>query len=326
MDVVRVLAIGRVGMRAEQLALHDFREAQDRVQRRAQLVAHGGEEAGLGEARLLGSSPSLVGVQLRLLELDDQAVLLGLHGKGGERRVVEAAREEQEEALRADREGDERRRAAEPGVREDAARNRDRHEARVDGERDTGRQHGCRRRREQQREQHEGFDRGRVNVDDEGDDGGPGGSAQRLADREAALPAHEMGGGVAVGQEAIDPEERNADGAREHRGPGEHMDRGHPECGDAHDAEGDGHQRRRRRAMALGENPKQFDVEGALPAPGGGELLPNLAHPHRVLPPMRRRRGIALATTLNHLGGNIIHRRNTPVSTPHSATILRQEP
>ena len=73
-------------MRAEELGLHHLREAEDGVERRAQLVAHGREEARLGEVGLLGAAPRLVGVRLGLLQLGDQRVLLGpelQRGDGG---------------------------------------------------------------------------------------------------------------------------------------------------------------------------------------------------------------------------------------------------
>src|SRR3546814_11416808 len=46
--VLRVLAVLRVSERPEEALLHDLRKADDGVQRRAQLVAHVGEEGGLG--------------------------------------------------------------------------------------------------------------------------------------------------------------------------------------------------------------------------------------------------------------------------------------
>ena len=45
LDVGGIFLVDRHRVLAEDLALHHFREAEDRVQRRAQLVAHLGEEA-----------------------------------------------------------------------------------------------------------------------------------------------------------------------------------------------------------------------------------------------------------------------------------------
>ena len=54
MDQPRIVAIARFAERAEQLAIEDLREADHGVERRAQLVAHIGEELRLGAARALG--------------------------------------------------------------------------------------------------------------------------------------------------------------------------------------------------------------------------------------------------------------------------------
>ena len=53
-DVLRVFAIALLAQRAQQLALQHFGEADDGVERRAQLMAHRGQELGLGAARQLG--------------------------------------------------------------------------------------------------------------------------------------------------------------------------------------------------------------------------------------------------------------------------------
>ena len=70
-DVVGVFLVGRVVVRTEYLRAHDLGEAENGVERRAQLVAHCGEEARLGEVGLLGAEPRLVGDRLGLLELGD---------------------------------------------------------------------------------------------------------------------------------------------------------------------------------------------------------------------------------------------------------------
>ena len=60
MDVVGIFLVGRVVVRPEDLRAHDLGEAQNGVQRRAQLMTHGGQEAGLSEIGLLGAKPRLV--------------------------------------------------------------------------------------------------------------------------------------------------------------------------------------------------------------------------------------------------------------------------
>ena len=53
-DVARIAGIARAADRAHHLVRHHLGEADDGVQRRAQLVAHIGEELGLAAARELG--------------------------------------------------------------------------------------------------------------------------------------------------------------------------------------------------------------------------------------------------------------------------------
>ena len=95
-------------MRAEELALHHLREAEDGVERRAQLVAHGREEARLGEVGAFGPPPRLVGIELGLLEFGDQRVLLRLERRRCAARRVQAMDDDEEIADDADRHGRDR--------------------------------------------------------------------------------------------------------------------------------------------------------------------------------------------------------------------------
>src|SRR2546421_514850 len=56
MNVAGVFFIGRYRVRTEHLALHHFGKPEDRVERRAQLVAHLREEARLGDVGRLDAS------------------------------------------------------------------------------------------------------------------------------------------------------------------------------------------------------------------------------------------------------------------------------
>ena len=102
-DVLRIFLVGRYDMGAEQLGLHYLGEAEDGVERRAQLVAHRGEEARLGEVRFLGAVAGEVAVGLGALELGDELVLLGLQAEGLQRRHAEVAGEHHEIDQRAQR-------------------------------------------------------------------------------------------------------------------------------------------------------------------------------------------------------------------------------
>src|SRR3546814_2447831 len=67
-DVGGIALVLRAAERAQQLALHDFREADDGVQRRAQLMAHVGQELRLGAVGELGA---LLGADQRLLRSEE---------------------------------------------------------------------------------------------------------------------------------------------------------------------------------------------------------------------------------------------------------------
>jgi hypothetical protein len=76
MDVGGIVLVGRHRMRPEDLALHHLGEAEDGVERRAQLMAHLCEKARLGDVGGLGAAARLVGDRFRLLELADECILL----------------------------------------------------------------------------------------------------------------------------------------------------------------------------------------------------------------------------------------------------------
>ena len=91
-DVAGILLVGRHVVRAENLALHDLGEAEDGIERRAQLVAHLGEKTRLRDVGGFGAAPRLVGDRLRGFELADQRVLLGARFKRGELGRIEPER------------------------------------------------------------------------------------------------------------------------------------------------------------------------------------------------------------------------------------------
>ena len=196
-------------MLAEEFTFHDLGKAQDGVERGAELVAHRGEEAALGEARLLGPAARLVGVQLRLFELDDQFVLLGLEQQGRERRRVQAPRQNDEIDLRDGRHGEHRQELMPrlgPGEGRDGEHHRD--QARIDGGRHGGRDHRRHRADEQQHEQHRGLGRRVVNLHDERGARGPNGALHRLGGDQDPLPRGEPG-------VAVDPFQKQPGGARD---------------------------------------------------------------------------------------------------------------
>ena len=74
MDVGGVFAVARMPKRPEQLAALQVGKAEDRVQGRAQFMAHGGEELGLGVTCLLGRAARRVEIGVARLELVLQAL------------------------------------------------------------------------------------------------------------------------------------------------------------------------------------------------------------------------------------------------------------
>ncbi len=103
MNVAGIFLVGRDGVRPQDLRAHDLGEAENGVQRGAQLVAHGGEKARLGEVGFLGPEPRLLGDRFRLLELGDQRVLLGAELEHGDDGGVEAVGQPDEVDMHADR-------------------------------------------------------------------------------------------------------------------------------------------------------------------------------------------------------------------------------
>jgi hypothetical protein len=56
------------------IAFHDFGKAENGVERRAQLMAHRGEETGFGEICGLGAAAGQIAICLGLFELRDEFV------------------------------------------------------------------------------------------------------------------------------------------------------------------------------------------------------------------------------------------------------------
>ena len=101
-DVVGIFAVGGVLHGAEHFLAHHLREAEDGVERRAQLVAHGGEKARLGEVGVLGAPPCLLRHRLGGLDLGQQRILLGAEGKQHQRGTVQLVGDIGEEGQRGD--------------------------------------------------------------------------------------------------------------------------------------------------------------------------------------------------------------------------------
>ena len=179
-NVGGIFLIGRHPMRTEQLGLHHFGEAEDRVERRAQLVAHRRQEARLGQIGALGAAARFVRIELGLLELGDERVLLRLKRNVLRRGGVQAPRDDQEIADDADRQR--RRRQRRPlqtgGVENDHA---DDHRQHAGDER----RRNCRRQKRhhgRDQQHHDNGERLRIRVarlEQRDDQIGPGRAAKR---------------------------------------------------------------------------------------------------------------------------------------------------
>ena len=89
-DVGRVTLVLRVAHGPHDLVLHDLGETHDGVERRAQLVAHIGEEFRLREIGRLGLEPGFVGGLFLSFQLVDEKVFVGPVFEHGERGLLQA--------------------------------------------------------------------------------------------------------------------------------------------------------------------------------------------------------------------------------------------
>ncbi len=100
-NVAGIFLVLRHAVRPEQFGLQHFGEADDGIERCAQLVAHRGEELRLGDVGLLGVAPGFVRHLAGFFEFVDQLVLFGLVHDLFELAAVHLARQVDEEDLGA---------------------------------------------------------------------------------------------------------------------------------------------------------------------------------------------------------------------------------
>ena len=108
MDVGGIFLVDRHRMRAKNFALHHLGEAEDRVQRRSQLMAHLRQKARLGDVGGFGAVPRFVRDRLGLFEFADQRVLFGARFQRRQRRRMELMGEQGEIGFGGDRKQRER--------------------------------------------------------------------------------------------------------------------------------------------------------------------------------------------------------------------------
>ena len=158
MDVGGIVLVDRNGVGAKNFALHHFREAENGIERSAQLVAHLREEARLRHVGGFGTVAGFVRDRLGLLEFADQGVLFGAGFQRRQRGRMQAMCEQGEVAFR----GDGQRRehviiecATQQEVHGDGGR--DRNGRREGRDRQAGRQHAGDGDHQQHHKQHQGI-------------------------------------------------------------------------------------------------------------------------------------------------------------------------
>ena len=278
-DVGGIFLIGRVRVRPQDLRAHDLGEAENGVERGTQLVAHGGEEARLGEVGLLGARPRLVRDRFRLLELGDQRVLLGAELEHGDDGRVEPAHQPDEIDVHADRHGGHRpvERVVEQGEADDDG---DRH--RQGAGIDDGHHRGCEQHAHRDDDQHRGEDEGvrrlalRVRADE--GDGRPTDAVEELGGGDLGAPHRRLAVVARRPDELPAQADEDALGDEHRAEPDQKLARRRPEHG-AH-GDDDGEQRRGDGGGQLvpHEHQQQLVLELRLAARFIGELLARLLH------------------------------------------------
>jgi hypothetical protein len=216
-------------VRSEYFAFHHLGEAQNRVQRRAQFVAHLRQETRLGDIGGLGMAPCFVRLGLGLFEFADQRILFGPRLERSERRREQAVRQHREVALRRHRQGG-KDVAVHVSAQQEIERDRSRHRRAggEHGERYARRQHARHGDDQQHDEQHE-CGAALLGPDQVDDVHHPRHAEKEIEQDEARAPRlqRQVGGSAAEERAA----HRDDDGVNHHHGgrPDAGLDRAGPE-------------------------------------------------------------------------------------------------
>ena len=194
MNVGGIVLVRRHGVRPKNLGLHHLGEAEDGVERRAQLVTHLRQESRLGDVGGFGAAARFVRDRLRLLELADQRVLFRAGFEGGKRRRIEPVGEQREIAFRGQRHYGEDV-IVQGSLEREIERDRrgDRQRQREHRNRQARRQHARYRHHQEHDEQHEGA-RLLVDADRIDQDEGPRHAEEQIEHDEAHPPGAQIGG------------------------------------------------------------------------------------------------------------------------------------
>ena len=286
-----VVLVHRHGVRPENLAFHDLGKAEDGVERRAQLVAHLGEEPRFRDVGGFGAAARLVRDGFRLFELADERVLLGAGLERRQRRRVEAVREQRKVPFGRQRHDGEDvivQRAFDGEIERD--RDGDRQRQREHRDRQARRQHARYRHHQQHHEQHEGggliVDADRIDQDER-----PRHAEEQIEHDEAHPPRAQLRGRGRLVEKL--PASANDDEMDEKRAAGPHAGRHRPGPKPGKRPDGDDQEQddRRGRNAVLRELAQQFVIEDRPRAAGRGEPVARLAHVLGRAPPLGRRCG-----------------------------------
>ena len=297
-------------MGAEQFGLHHFGKAEDGIERRAQFMAHRGEEARFGEIGFFGPPPCLVGIGLGLFEFGDQRFLFHAEGERGERGRIEALGEDDEIELGGGGENRQRQRfVIVIRLHEDDDGERDRQQRGIDRIGNRRRDERAHRRDEQQDEEDEGAAPWRPEH---------GAAARRSSPRPS--PAGLRRGRICAATGGHRPRPRSSPGIsrpshssarrppRRARSTREYRSSGTQIAAISGDDERQPDHRRRGALAAAGENAQQLDVESAVSGARGGELLARFADLRGDPPLLGGDLGVDAAPALDHFRRYFTHR------------------
>ena len=265
-------------MLAEHLRLHHLGEAENGIERRAQFMAHLGEEARLGDIGGFRAHARLVGDGFRLFELADQRVFFRARFQRGERGRIEPIGEHGEIALRRNRHDGENV-IAQVSVQGEIERDRggDRKGGGEHRHRQAGGQHAGDRHHQQHDEEHEGI-RAFVGADRMDQDEHPGQAVEQVEHDEAQAP------GTVGDRGRRQVEELPAFGDdhgmdHQHRtGPDAGLDRAGPQARQEADGGDQQQDHQRGRQPVLRVLPQQLVIEGRPGAAGRDQPVARVAH------------------------------------------------
>ena len=256
------------GVGAEDFALHHLGKSEDRVQRRAQFVAHLREEPRLRDVGGLRAVARLVRDRFRLLKLADQRVLFGARLERCQRRRMQAMGEQREISFGGQREQRQHvivERAAQHEIHRDRRRHRRGGRKCCDGQ---ARREHARYRDHQQHQEHHQRVRDRIEARRVDQDRGPAQAVEQIEQDKSRPPFAGCRERGRLGEEFAAAADDGGMNAEQAAGPGRGRDRWHPEAEQQTGCHHQQHDDVGRRQARLGILPKQLAVESGAGSAG----------------------------------------------------------